>query len=405
MIKSMKIEILPSRICGEIKAPPSKSIAHRALICAALSRGGCRVQGVSDSDDMKATISCLCALGAEIEKTGDSAYIKSGAKPQKDVTLDCLESGSTMRFFIPLSLALGAEKATFFGSERLISRGVGSYEKLFAQKGVDIRVEKERIVACGKLVGGDYSVQVDQSSQFATGLMFALATLGGDSTLKAEGKFESRGYVDLTMDVVRKYGVDVRERGNGEFFIPGGRGFVAKDFNVEGDWSNGAILLALGKTGGQVRVSGLNRDSVQGDKACESIFAMLENENAVVDLSDCPDLAPVAFVVAAEKNGATFTGTRRLKIKESDRAQTMADELAKYGAKVHVFDNSVVVEKSRLHAPCAELCGHNDHRVVMSLAILATKYGGIIDGAQAVNKSFPDFFDKLRSVGAQINEL
>ncbi len=363
------------------------------------------MQGVSDSDDMKATISCLCALGAEIEKTGDTAYIKSGAKPQKEVTLDCLESGSTMRFFIPLSLALGAEKATFLGSERLISRGVGAYEKLFTQKGVGIRVEKERIVACGKLVGGDYSVQVDQSSQFATGLMFALATLDGDSTLKAEGKFESRGYVDLTMDVMRKYGVDVRERGNGEFFIPGGRGFVAKDFKVEGDWSNGAILLALGKTGGQVRVSGLNRDSVQGDRACESIFSMLEKENAVVDLSDCPDLAPIAFVVAAEKNGATFTGTRRLKIKESDRAQTMADELAKYGAKVHVFDNSVVVEKSRLHAPCAELCGHNDHRVVMSLAILATKYGGIIDRAQAVNKSFPDFFDKLRSVGAQINEL
>ncbi len=401
----MKIEIKPSTLCGEIIAPPSKSIAHRFLICGALSRGECKINGVSGSEDMKATIGCLFSLGANVQTEGDTVTIFCGLNPQKEVTLDCIESGSTLRFMIPVALASGAKKITFKGSERLIARGVEVYEEVFADKGVRIEKDKNEIVVSGTLESGNYVLRGDVSSQYVTGLMLSLATLNSDSTIEILPPVESRPYIDMTIAVLEKFGVKIEGTEKNKFFVKGGQRFASGAYDVEGDWSNGAILFALNAFGSNVAVSGLDENSVQGDKVCVEIFRALEKGNATIDLSDCPDLAPIAFVVAAEKNGATFTGTERLKIKESDRAAVMAEELAKFGARVDVFDDYVVVHKAELHASNKEIRSHNDHRIAMSLAVLMTKYGGVLDGAEAVKKSFPDFFDMMKRAGAKVYEI
>lgn len=401
----MKIEIKPSTLCGEIIAPPSKSIAHRFLICGALSRGECRINGVSESEDMKATIGCLSSLGANVQRERDTVTIFYGLNSKKEVTLDCIESGSTLRFLIPVALASGAEKITFKGSERLIARGVEVYEEVFADKGVRIEKDKNEIVVSGTLESGNYVLRGDVSSQYVTGLMLSLATLNSDSTIEILPPVESRPYIDMTIKVLEKFGVKIEETEKNKFFVKGGQRFASGAYDVEGDWSNGAILFALNAFGSNVAVSGLDENSVQGDKVCVEIFRALEKGNATIDLSDCPDLAPIAFVVAAEKNGATFTGTERLKIKESDRSAVMAEELAKFGARVDVFDDYVVVHKAELHASSKEIRSHNDHRIAMSLAVLMTKYGGVLDGAEAVKKSFPDFFDVMKRAGAKVYEI
>lgn len=401
----MKIEIKPSTLCGEIIAPPSKSIAHRFLICGALSRGESRINGVSGSDDMKATLSCLSALGASVKRNGNSVTIFGGLNAKKEVALDCIESGSTLRFMIPVALASGAEKITFKGSERLIARGVEVYEEVFADKGVRIEKGKNEIVVSGTLESGNYVLRGDVSSQYVTGLMLSLAMLNKDSEIEILPPVESRPYIDLTVATLAKFGVKIEETEKNKFFVKGGQRFAGGAYDVEGDWSNGAILFALNAFGSNVAVSGLDENSVQGDKVCVEIFRALEKGNATIDLSDCPDLAPIAFVVAAEKNGATFTGTERLKIKESDRAAVMAEELAKFGARVEVKENCVVVKKCDLHSPEQTLLSHNDHRIAMSLAVLMTKYGGVLDGAEAVKKSFPDFFDVMKQAGAKVYEI
>ena len=401
----MKIGIKPSTLCGEIIAPPSKSIAHRFLICGALSRGECRINGVSESEDMKATIGCLSSLGVNVQRESNTVTIFCGLNPKKEVTLDCIESGSTLRFMIPVALASGADKITFKGSERLIARGVEVYEEVFADKGVRIEKDKNEIVVSGTLESGNYVLRGDVSSQYVTGLMLSLATLNSDSTIEILPPVESRPYIDMTIAVLEKFGVKIEEREKNKFFVKGGQRFASGAYDVEGDWSNGAILSALNAFGSNVAVSGLDENSVQGDKVCVEIFRALEKGNATIDLSDCPDLAPIAFVVAAEKNGATFTGTERLKIKESDRAAVMAEELAKFGARVDVFDDYVVVHKAELHASSKEIRSHNDHRIAMSLAVLMTKYGGVLDGAEAVKKSFPDFFEVMKRAGAKVYEI
>ena len=401
----MKIEIKPSTLCGDIIAPPSKSIAHRFLICGALSRGECRINGVSESEDMKATIGCLSSLGANVQRESDTVTIFCGLNPQKEVTLDCIESGSTLRFMIPVALASGAKKITFKGSERLIARGVEVYEEVFADKGVRIEKDKNEIVVSGTLESGNYVLRGDVSSQYVTGLMLSLATLNSDSTIEILPPVESRPYIDMTIAVLEKFGVKIEETEKNKFFVKGGQRFASGAYDVEGDWSNVAILFALNAFGSNVTVSGLDENSVQGDKVCVEIFRALEKGNATIDLSDSPDLAPIAFVVAAEKNGATFTGTERLKIKESDRAAVMAEELAKFGARVDVFDDYVVVHDAELHASSKEIRSHNDHRIAMSLAVLMTKYGGVLDGAEAVKKSFPGFFDVMKRVGAKVYEI
>lgn len=401
----MKIEIKPSIAKGVIAAPPSKSFAHRFLICGALSHAQSKVHGISESDDMKATIGCLSSLGANVQRQGDTVTIFGGLNPKKEVTLDCIESGSTLRFMIPVALASGAEKITFKGSERLVARGVEVYEQTFENRGITFEKGKDFITVKGRLESGKYVLRGDVSSQYVSGLMLALAMLNKDSEIEILPPVESRPYIDLTVATLAKFGVKIEEISQNTFFVKGGQTFKSGEYKVEGDWSNGAILLALDSFGSQVEVTGLDQNSVQGDKACVEIFRALEKENAVIDLSGCPDLAPIAFAVAAEKNGAIFVGTERLKIKESDRAAVMAQELAKCGAQVEVKENCVVVKKCDLHSPTQTLLSHNDHRIAMSLAVLLSKYGGQIDGAEAVKKSYPNFWSVIKGVGTEVYEI
>lgn len=402
----MKVKILPSKTSGEVSAPPSKSFAHRYLIGSVLSRGKCVIKNIADSDDISATLSCIEQLGGSVTKDGNIVtVIPTNERQIENVVFDCKESGSTLRFFIPVVLATGAKNCTFFGSERLLARGIKEYEKLFENSDVIIKSDEKAIEVSGTLSEGNYEISGEVSSQYTTGMLFALSVLNGKSTLKITGNAESRAYVDMTIKVLKDFGADIAEPEKNFFEINGKGRLSPGEFTVEGDWSNAAFLIALSRLLGTISVSGLNENSVQGDRFSSVAFDALDGENAEIDLKDCPDLAPILFAYAAYKNGGRFTNTRRLRVKESDRANVMAEELKKFGANVKVYENSVEIEKTQLKPPIVPLCGHNDHRIVMALSVLAAVLGAEIDGAEAVNKSYPDFFRVIKKAGVNVYEI
>ena len=402
----MKVKILPSKTSGEVSAPPSKSFAHRYLIGSVLSCGKCVIKNIADSDDISATLSCIEQLGGSVTKDGNIVtVIPTNEKQIENAVFDCKESGSTLRFFIPVVLATGAKNCTFLGSERLLARGIKEYEKLFENSDVKIKSDKKSIEVNGTLSAGNYEISGEVSSQYTTGMLFALSVLDGKSTLKITGNAESRAYVDMTIKVLKDFGADITETEKNFFEINGKGRLSPGEFTVEGDWSNAAFLIALSRLVGTISVSGLNENSVQGDRFCTAAFDALDGENAEIDLKDCPDLAPILFSYAAYKNGGKFINTRRLRVKESDRANVMAEELKKFGANVKVYENSVEIEKTQLKPPIVPLCGHNDHRIVMALSVLAAVFGAEIDGAEAVNKSYPDFFRVIKKAGVNVYEI
>lgn len=402
----MKVKILPSKTSGEVSAPPSKSFAHRYLIGSVLSCGKCVIKNIADSDDISATLSCIEQLGGSVTKDGNIVtVIPTNEKQIENAVFDCKESGSTLRFFIPVVLATGAKNCTFLGSERLLARGIKEYEKLFENSDVKIKSDEKSIEVNGTLSTGNYEISGEISSQYTTGMLFALSRLSGKSTLKITGNAESRAYVDMTIKVLKDFGADITETEKNFFEINGKGRLSPGEFTVEGDWSNAAFLIALSRLVGTISVSGLNENSVQGDRFCTAAFDALDGENAEIDLKDCPDLAPILFSYAAYKNGGKFINTRRLRVKESDRANVMAEELKKFGANVKVYENSVEIEKTQLKPPIVPLCGHNDHRIVMALSVLAAVFGAEIDGAEAVNKSYPDFFRVIKKAGVNVYEI
>ena len=402
----MKVKILPSKTSGEVSAPPSKSFAHRYLIGSVLSRGKCVIKNIADSDDISATLSCIEQLGGSVTKDGNTVTVIPTAKSQiENAVFDCTESGSTLRFFIPVVLSTGAKNCTFSGSERLLARGIKEYEKLFENSDVKIKSDEKSIEISGTLSAGNYEISGEVSSQYTTGMLFALSSTPGKSTLKITGNAESRAYVDMTIKVLKDFGADIAEPEKNFFEINGKGRLSPGEFTVEGDWSNAAFLLALSRLVGTISVSGLNENSVQGDRFLSVAFDSLDGENAEIDLKDCPDLAPILFAYAAYKNGGKFINTRRLMVKESDRANVMAEELKKFGANVKVYENSVEIKKTQLKPPIVPLCGHNDHRIVMALSVLAVVFGAEIDGAEAVNKSYPDFFRDIKKAGVNVYEI
>lgn len=399
----MKVKIQKGIASGYVDAPPSKSMAHRMLICAGLSKGTCLVHGIAESQDILATMDCLEALGARCEKKDDvikvtgvgSEDIKSGA------TLKCRESGSTLRFFIPICLLMG-KKLQLVGSERLLQRPLGIYKDICNEKGMGFHQEEGFVEVEGPLKAGTFKMAGNVSSQFVSGLLFALPLLEEDSRLELTPPVESRSYIDMTISALDIFGVKVYWEGENTLIIPGKQVYHAEEVTVEGDYSNGAFLEALNVLGGNVQVGNLPLNSLQGDRVYKEMFAELKNGQAELNLSDCPDLGPILFAVSAAMNGGKFRGTARLRIKESDRAMVMAEELKKFGVNVTVGDDYVLVKQGKIEYPKEELFGHNDHRIVMSMAVLSTLTGGIIRGAEAVSKSFPDFFEKLASLGIEV---
>ncbi len=395
----MRIHINPSTARGHIVAPPSKSMAHRLLIGGALS-GGSEIRGLTWSEDIKATLRCLSALGVKIHISGDTVCI-GGLKPATaapTAPLDCGESGSTLRFLIPLCL-LSAQPTTLVGAPRLMQRPLGVYEALCREKRLHFQQDGNTLSVCGTLNGGIYAIPADVSSQFISGLLFALPLASGDSEIRLTGTPESLSYIALTLKALRDFGIVIEHTVDNRFVIPGGQAYQPRTLTVEGDYSNAAFLEAFNLFGGDVTVDGLDEHSRQGDRVYRTLFSrIIDKDPAPIDLTDCPDLAPILFAVAAAKGGGAFTGTARLKFKESDRAAAMQAELAKCGIPVTVEDNRVIIHPAPLTPPTAPIDGHNDHRIVMAMSVLCSLVGGDIDGAEAVSKSYPTFFDDIHTL-------
>lgn len=391
----------PCKLAGTITAPPSKSMAHRYLIGAALSRGICTLSGVDYSQDILASIDCLRALGAEISMEGDQVTVDPGRFMQAETpVLPCRESGSTLRFFIPLALCLG-RPVTLLGSQRLLERPLGVYEDLCREHGFTFRQEKDSVTVCGDLKSSHYTLRGDVSSQFITGMIFALVYRNAEASLQILPPFESRSYIDLTISALRSFGAEVAFADDNRIRIRRSQ-LHPCSCGIEGDYSNAAFLEAFNCLGGDIRVENLKADSLQGDRVYKTCFEQILAGTPVVDISDCPDLGPILFALAAMKNGATFTGTDRLRAKESDRGMAMHKELEKLGGGLIFGDNRIIVPKQVLQYKGTMLNGHNDHRIVMAMSVILSQTGGAIQGVQAVRKSYPGFFEDLRKLGADV---
>ena len=399
----MRVTVFPSQANGAVSAPPSKSMAHRLLISAGLAMGNSKVFGISHCEDVLATLDCLSALGADCRVEGDCVTVGGFDAKQAapKLPLVCRESGSTLRFMLPIALLSGST-VTLQGAPSLLARPMDIYETLCRERSLFFEQTQEGITVKGPLTGGIYTLPGNVSSQFISGLLFALPLCKGDSEIRLTPPVESRSYVDLTLCALHAFGIRAAWKDGTTLFVQGSQTYQPQTIPVEGDCSNAAFLDALGLLGGNVTVNGLSEDSLQGDRIYRAHFAALKNGHPTVSLADCPDLGPILFTLAAALNGAVFTDTRRLRIKESDRVACMAEELEKFGARLRIEDNTVTVEKTALHAPTQPLNGHNDHRIVMSMAVLASRFGGTVIGAEAVAKSFPDFFEKLVSLGIRL---
>ena len=401
----MNVVIRPGTAQGSVAAPPSKSMAHRLLICAALAEGESTVRGVDRSEDILATADCLAALGASLSWEGDTVRIR-GCDPRKacPAVLRCRESGSTLRFMIPLCLLSGSSMR-LEGSETLLSRPLSVYEDLCREQGFVLRRENGCLLVQGRLVPGEYAVPGSISSQFITGLLFALPFLSSGSRIRLIPPVESRSYLSLTLQALRDAGIPVSWADENTLSVPGNASYRPQDTEVEGDYSNAAFFEAFNCAGGPVTVTGLRADSLQGDRVYREFFPLLAAGPAELDLADCPDLAPVLFAAAALCHGAVFTGTRRLRFKESDRGAAMAQEMAKFGVNLVLEENRITVPATVLRTPAEPLDSHNDHRIAMALSLLCARTGGEIRGAEAVRKSFPDYWDRLRSLGISVTML
>ncbi len=401
----MNVKIYPSKPKGKVTAPPSKSMAHRALICAALT-DGCVVDNLSFSNDIKATLDCLQKLGATVDSTNNRAELckLNPFEIDDEIELFCDESGSTLRFLIPLCL-LSEKRVKFKGSPRLFERPLGIYEDICKEQNLLFEKDDTSLTVCGRLKSGNFKIKGDVSSQFITGMLFALPLLEGISIIEIVGKFESESYVKMTLSIQKDFGIRIVYFDN-RFIIYGNQKYQKTEYTVEGDCSNAAFLEALNFIGGDVEIEGVPKNTLQGDRVYSDMFKGLLEGRREFDLSDCPDLAPIMFALASTVGNVTFKGTKRLKLKESDRALAMKEELRKFGVDITVFEDSVYIPFGSLTAPKTPVCSHNDHRIVMAFSVLLTLFGGTIEGAEAVSKSYPDFFEvlKMLNVGVEINE-
>lgn len=377
-------------ICGTVQVPPSKSMAHRLLIGAALCDRESRIQNIGSCADVLATADCLQTMGAQVQMQNGTAIVRGPLC--KTGTLHCADSASTLRFLLPLCLLQNTE-SVLCGSAQLLRRPMEIFEKLCAKQGLFYKTEPDGIRIRGKLQSGTFSIPGNVSSQFISGLLFALPFLQGDSTVQLLPPVESAPYIRMTMEVLSRYGIQTLWQ-NDRIFVPGNQTACPSDSTVEGDWSAAAYIAALGEN---VTVTGLLPDSLQGDKIYPQYFDILRSGCPTLDVRDCPDLAPVLTVLAAVYNGAALTGTARLRLKESDRITCMQAELHKCGVSFTAEENCVRIAPG-IRKPTEPLFAHGDHRIAMALAAILVRVGGILDGAEAVQKSFPDFWDVLNSL-------
>lgn len=393
----MKYKFYPSVPFGEINAPPSKSMAHRLIICASLSEGKSEIKNIALSEDIKATVGCMQNFGAKIDICEDTLTVCGTNDFSVREPLFCGESASTLRFLIPLSL-VKENKVKFYGSKRLFERPLDEYKKIFEEQKISFSLDESSLTLSGQLKAGEFNISGDISSQYISGLLFALPLLENDSILKINPPFVSKSYVDMTLYTMSLFGVNATRTDEFTFYIKGNQHYFPTDTVCEGDYSNSAFFHALKFIGGNVRVTGLSEKSLQGDRIFEALCESLYNGSPEIDVSNSIDLAPLLFSVSALCNGAVFTNTERLRYKESDRILSMQRELLKFGIKTEISDNRFTVFPSEIKTPSEEIDSHNDHRILMALSLLLIKTGGIIKNAECINKSFPDFFEKTEKL-------
>ena len=419
----MDIELHPGALKGEINIPASKSYCHRAIIGASLSKGSSNLENILFSKDIHASIAAMESLGTKIEINQDKLTVKGEGYPVlKKTEINCNESGSTLRFLIPIAL-LQQEEVAFDGRGRLRERPLTPYIDIFKEKNIAFsKADGLPLKVKGPLAPGEYRLAGNVSSQFVTGLLYALPLLEGDSKLVITTELESKGYVDMTLDVLSKFSVQIENKNYREFYIKGNQQYKPIDYRVEGDFSQAAFWLCAGTINGDIVCKDINLNSLQGDKAIINILkemgAKLEfGENSVsakktvthgitIDASECPDLVPVLAVIGALSEGTTrIINAGRLRIKESDRLKAVATELNNLGAKVEELEDSLIIEG------VASLKGGmvntwNDHRIAMAMAIASLKCVNpvIIKESDCINKSYPGFFHDFADLGGITDE-
>lgn len=406
----MNVKINKVKLKGTLTARPSKSFAHRYLFASALSENANIISNIDFSNDIIATLDCIYAYGKKHFREYEKHIVRFSHECIKNFepTFDCKESGTTLRIFLPIAIQK-YEKATFIGSDRLIERGVNIYEEIF--KYVRFYKDKYSIKTNGLINAGKYELAGNISSQYISGLLYALPLLDDNSEITISTKLESKDYVLMTLDVLKNYGINIETNiyehlDDNEkilFKINGNQKYIANDYSIEGDYSNAAFIDAFNYFDNEITLNGLNPSSLQADKIYKEHFETLNKGSAIIDISNCIDLGPILITFASLKHGAKFINTERLKIKESDRGNVIANELKKCGADIEVYDNEIIINKKELHKPNATLYSHNDHRIAMSLSLLSTLFDIEIEGSECVSKSYPGYFDDLKKLGAIIN--
>ncbi|MBN4050957.1 MAG: 3-phosphoshikimate 1-carboxyvinyltransferase [Alkaliphilus sp.] len=420
-----RIKIQPARLEGSIELPPSKSYSHRAIICAGLTDGKSEIINISYSEDVKTTINAMRLMGAEIKEHSDKLEISGvSVVDDKKRRIDCSESGSTLRFFIPIALLQNRE-TVFTGKNSLKTRPINTYLEIMDKQGIWYnRINRELPISIkGKLRAGKFVVDGNVSSQFITGLLFVLPLLNGNSKIVVKAGLESKKYVDMTIELLKRFEIIIVNNNYREFYVEGNQKYRACDYEIEGDFSQAAFWLAAGVLGGKVSIEGVNLDTLQGDKIIVDIIKKMGGNviekgstlhivesklnGVTIDVSECPDLVPILAVLGALSGGTTkIINAKRLRFKESDRLKAISTELNKIGADIKEnIDGLIIRGKEKLKG--GEVNTWGDHRIAMALSIASIKCESavIINNPNVVKKSYPNFFEDFKKLGGVINEF
>ncbi len=424
----MEIKITPTKLKGEIGIPPSKSYSHRAIIAAALADGESNIENLNFSVDIQTTTDIMKNFGAKIEQGDD--YLKitgnSGEMVSENNYIQCNESGSTIRFIIPLALTKDNGQLTIDGKGKLVERPLDTYYKIFDKQGIEYKTTNGKLPLYiqGEIKADTFETEGNISSQFITGLLYTLPLLDDDSKIVIKNNLESKGYIDLTLEILKLAGIEVVNNDYKSFDIKGKQKYSAFDYTVEGDYSQAAFWVVAGILGDELNCKNIYKDSLQGDKEIIEIVqrmgAVLEigersvkvfpgkTKGTVIDISQCPDIGPILTVLAALSEGETrIINAERLRIKESDRITSIKTELNKLGAKIEEDGDSLIIQGVSEFEGGVSVDSWNDHRIAMALAIASTKckYPILITGASAVRKSYPNFWNDFVAMGGKIGEL
>jgi 3-phosphoshikimate 1-carboxyvinyltransferase len=410
-----------NQLKGDIDAPSSKSYTHRAIIAASLARGKSKISNITYSEDIHATINAVRAMGAKVEIHDHYCYVNGVKKVRKiHEEVKCKESGSTLRFAIPV-FALSNKKFTITGKPSLMKRPLDVYKEIFTTQGDEYHFSENRLTVEGKLQAKTYEIDGTISSQFLTGLMFALPLLKDDSTIKIKIHLESKSYIDITIDLLDEFGIKIKEMDDG-YFIKGNQSYQAIDYAVEGDYSQAAFFLVGGQLNGAIRINNLDHDSPQGDQVIVDIIRAMKgrviySEEGLVcektktkatniDIKDCPDLGPILSLLACLSVGQTrISNIERLRIKESDRVASTVETLKALGASIRTSDTEIIIQGQDTLKGGVTVDSHNDHRIAMMVAIasLVCEQPITLTNPQAVNKSYPDFYRDFQALGGNID--